>query len=120
METFKVEFMADIKSTYLQCLVITEDHKSLKFLWFRDGDPKKEVIDMCMTSQAFGVTSSGGNAGYLLWCMALNNHTHSSKAMTETVRNNVYVDDIPKSHCSVSESIACISELVTPYVTRWF
>ena len=70
--------------------------------------------------QAFGNTLSGGNMGDLLRRMELDNCTHSSKAMTGTVRNNVYVDDIPKSHCSVSESIACISELVTPYVTRWF
>ena len=90
---FKVAYMADIKSMYLQCRVTADDQQSLQFLWFQDGDSRQEIIDLHMTSQAFGVTSSGGNAGYLLWCMALNNHTHSSKAMTKTVRNNVYVND---------------------------
>ena len=79
----------------------------------QNDDAKQEIIELCMMSQAFDITSSGDNTGHLLWSMALEKHTHVSKATTESVRNNVYVDDIPKSHGSISESIICISELVS-------
>ena len=98
--------MAHIQSIYLQCGVTAEDQQSLKFLWFQDGDTKQEIVDLSMMSQALGITLSGGSVGYLLQHMALDNRTHASKATTDTVCHNVYVDDILKYHGLVSESIA--------------
>ena len=89
--------MTDIRSMYLQCQVTTDDQHSLKFLWYRDGDPKWEIVDLDMTSQAFGITSLGGNARYLLQRMALDNCTNASKLTSNTICWNVYVEDITKS-----------------------
>ena len=58
--------MVDIESMYLQHCIPAVDQSSLKFLWFDHGDLHVAVVEMHMTSPAFGITSSGDNAAFLL------------------------------------------------------
>ena len=40
-----VVFMTDVKSMFYHFVVAEEDRDLLRFLWWLDGDPPKEVID---------------------------------------------------------------------------
>ena len=42
---FRIVFMTDIKSMLHHFVVAEEDRDLLRFLWWLDGDPPKEVID---------------------------------------------------------------------------
>ena len=54
-----VAVMAGIEKMYFQILV-ADDHRSLlRFLWWKDGDMSKEIIDHEMCVYVFGGVSSG-------------------------------------------------------------
>ena len=58
----RVAFITDIKSMFLQ-LVVAEDHRDLLcFLWWKDGDPSKPVVEYRKKVHLFGASSSRGCA----------------------------------------------------------
>ena len=59
-----VAFMTDIKSMFHQFVVAEEHRDLLRFLWWLDGDPSKDVIDYRMKVHLFGASSSPGCANF--------------------------------------------------------
>ena len=51
-----VAFMTDIKSMFHQFMVTKEHRDLLRFLWWLDGDPSKEVVEYRMKVHLFGAT----------------------------------------------------------------
>ena len=51
--------MSDIEKMYFQILVADEHRNLLRFLWWKDGDMSKEIIDHEMCVHVFGGVSSG-------------------------------------------------------------
>ena len=59
-----VAFMTDIKSMFHQFMVTKEHRDLLRFLWWLDGDPSKEVVEYRMKVHLFGASSSPGCANF--------------------------------------------------------
>ena len=51
---------------YFQILIAGEHRSLLKFLWWKDGDMSKEIIDHKMCVHVFGGVSSGACSDYAL------------------------------------------------------
>ena len=62
----EVAVMADIEKMYFQILIAGEHRSLLKFLWWKDGDMSKEIIDHKMCVHVFGGVSSGACSDYAL------------------------------------------------------
>ena len=66
---FRVEeiaFMADIKSMFYQVLVPPHQRSLLRFLWWKDGDFSKEILEYQMCTHIFGGASSPSCSNYAL------------------------------------------------------
>lgn len=77
-----------IKSKFHQ-FVVSEEHRDLlRFLWWLDGDPSKEVVlyeKYCMKAHLFGVSSSPGCAHFgLRWAADDREDEFSADAATFT------------------------------------
>lgn len=70
-----------------------EDSDLLQFLWWPQGDLRREMRDHRMTVHLFGATLSPSCASYALRKCAENNHACFSPETTSTVLRNFYVDD---------------------------
>ena len=93
----EVAVMADIEKMYFQILVGDEHRSLLRFLWWKDGDMSKEIIDHEICVHVFGGVSSGACSSYALRRTAIENENRYGKDATETLNSNFYIDDILKS-----------------------
>ena len=93
----EVAVIADIEKMYVQILVADEHRSLLRFLWWKDGDMSKEIIDHEMCVHVFGSVSSGACSNYALKRTAIENKNKYGKDAAETLKNNFYVDDMLKS-----------------------
>ena len=60
----KVAILADIQQMF-HCFLVREDHRNyLRFLWYRDNDVTKEIIDYRMKVHVFGNSPSPAVAIY--------------------------------------------------------
>jgi len=87
----KVAICCDIERMFY-CFSVNPEHRNfLRFLWWPDGDWRKEPKSFRMTKHIFGARSSPGVANFAL------RHVASSSAVSEEVRDficsNFYVDD---------------------------
>ena len=62
----EIALMGDIEAMFYQVRVSEEYGRFLKFLWWKDGKHKNEVVDYEMTMHVFGATSSPGFSNYAL------------------------------------------------------
>ena len=92
-----VAFMSDIKSMFHQFLVAEEHRDLLRFLWWLDGDPSKEVVEYIMKGHLFGASSSPGCANFGLRRAADDGEQEFGADADAFIRKNVYVDDGLKS-----------------------
>ena len=93
----EVAVIADIEKMHVQILVADEHRSLLRFLWWKDGDMSKEIIDHEMCVHVFGSVSSGACSNYALKRTAIENKNKYGKDAAETLKNNFYVDDMLKS-----------------------
>ncbi|XP_053402806.1 uncharacterized protein LOC123550418 [Mercenaria mercenaria] len=84
-----VPAIADIEQMFY-CFLVEEKHRNfLRFLWYKDNDPSKEMIEYRMTVHVFGNSSSPAVAIYGL----LRTVENSEPDVQHFVRKNFYVDD---------------------------
>ena len=74
-----VAVMADIEKMYFQILLADEHRSLLRFLWWKDGDMSKEIIDHEMCVHVFGGVSSGACSNYALRRTAIKNENKYGK-----------------------------------------
>lgn len=88
------------------CFYVNPLHRSmLRFLWFKDNDPRKEIAEFQMSVHLFGNTCSPAIATYGLRKTAEDGEERFGKAAKEFVRNDFYVDDGITSRESEEEVI---------------
>ena len=103
-----VAFMTDIKSMFHQ-FIVTEDHRDLlRFLWWEDGDPKKNVVEYRMKVHLFGATSSPGCANFGLKRAADDGENDFGREAASFKLDGFYVDDGLKSVPTVEKAVALI------------
>ena len=104
-----VAFMCDIEQMFYQFKVNQEHRDFLRFLWWKDGNHKDEVVEYRMNVHLFGAASSPGCANYGLKQTANDNEKEFGEKAADFIRNNFYVDDGLKSVATESEAIDVIA-----------
>lgn len=73
---------------------VKEDHRHfLRFLWYKDNNPDKEIIDYWMTVHVFGNSPSPAVATYGMRKAAEHGETEHGTDAKSFVFRNFYVDD---------------------------
>ena len=88
-----VAITADIQQMYHCFLVREEDRNFLRFLWFRDNNPSKDIVEYRMRAHVFGNCPSPAVAIYCLRQSVLD----ADPDVKQFVNHNFYVDDGLKS-----------------------
>ena len=103
---------------YFQILVADEYRSLLRFLWWKDGDKSKEIIDHEMCVHVFGSVSSGACSNGALRRAAIENENKYGKDAAEMLENNVYVDDMLKSVENEGKAIKLMKDVKLMYRER--
>ena len=120
-----IAIMADIKGMFYQVRVTPDDRDALRFLWWRDNNPTKDILTYRMTTHLFGGVWSPSCANFALKrCAADNTDSYSCETIS-TVGKNFYVDDCLKSTESEQHAVqlaADLSRLLNEggfHLTKW-
>ncbi|KAJ8369536.1 hypothetical protein SKAU_G00095640 [Synaphobranchus kaupii] len=101
----QVAIVADIEQMF-HSFVVREDHRNfLRFLWFKDNDTTKEVVEYRMKVHVFGNRPSPAIATYGLRRAALHGEEEFGGNVKQFVHRDFYVDDGLKSLPSATEAI---------------
>lgn len=106
-----IAFMTDIEGMFHQVKVAKEDVSFLRFLWWPDGDITKDLVEHRMTVHIFGAVSSPSCATFALLKTADDHQNEYPPEVTNTIRQNFYVDDCLKSVNTVGQAIALYQHL---------
>lgn len=91
--TEQIAVTADVEQMFYG-FKVREDHRHfLRFLWYKDNDPDKEVIDYWMTVHVFGNSPSPAVATYGMRKAAEHGEAEHGTAAKHFVFRNFYVDD---------------------------
>ena len=85
----KIAIAADIEEMVMQVKVPLHDRESLRFLWWKDNDLSKPVVEYRMTVHPFGDTSSS----FCSNCALRHGKDYSDNAF-EAILKKFYVDDL--------------------------
>lgn len=88
-----------------QVQVAKEDANFLRFLWWPNGDLSKELVEHRLLVHIFGAVSSPSCATYALLKTADHNQGKYLEEVTNTIRQNFYVDDRLKAVISTEQAI---------------
>nr|XP_054759571.1 uncharacterized protein LOC129265622 [Lytechinus pictus] len=102
----EVAVVGDIKGMFHQFFVSEEDRDLLRFLWWEDGDPNKNVIEYRMKVHLFGATSSPGCANYGFKKAADDGEAEFGSDAASYIRDDFYVDDRLKSVATPDEAVS--------------
>ena len=106
-----VALVSDIEGMFHQVRVEPTDRNALSFLWWPEGDLKKDPKAYRMTVHLFGATSSPSCASFCLKKTAsMFGRDYSARAV-EAVKRNFYVDDCLVSVPTVKEAVSLVKEL---------
>ena len=106
-----VAMVADVEAMFHQVLVEPRDCDALRFLWWPSEDLSGEMEEYRMTRHLFGATSSPSVANFCLRKTAELHQDEFNPVAIETVKRNMYVDDMMKSAKETSEAIGLVSQL---------
>ena len=106
-----VALMADVEKMFYQVKVVPSDCDALRFLWWEEGDLKKEVVDHQMLVHLFGAILSPCCASFTLKRTASDNKTGFDVQTIDTVSRNFYVDDCLKSVPTIPEACRLVTQL---------
>ena len=95
----------------LQVLVAEDDRDALRFLWFEDHDLDGRIVEYQMRSYVFKAKSSPCCAAYALRKVASDNETNADVDAVETIRSNIYVDDLCKLCPTEQEAVKLVTQL---------
>ncbi|KAJ8353107.1 hypothetical protein SKAU_G00206740 [Synaphobranchus kaupii] len=88
-----VAVTADIQQMF-HCFIVREDHRDyLRFLWYRDNDPSKDVVEYRMRVHVFGNSPSPAVATYGLRRAAIKGEQQHGSDTRRFVEREFYVDD---------------------------
>ena len=100
-----IAVMADIEQMFYN-FYVREDHRDyLRFIWFKENDLAKELVDFRMNVHVFGNKPSPSVAIGLLSKAADEGMQHYGKDVANFVKRNFYVDDGLVSTTSPEEAI---------------
>lgn len=104
----QVAIMADIQKMFY-CFLVREDHRNfLRFLWFRDNDPTKDIIEYRMKVHVFGNSPSPSIAIYGLRLAAKEGEREHGADTQRFIERHFYVDDGLMSLPSDTEAISLL------------
>ena len=89
----KVAIMCDIEQMFYNFFVNEEHRDHLRFLWFKDSDPSKPVIEYKMNVHLFGNVSSPAVANFGLHMIANNSRVTYGRDVADFIQQDFYVDD---------------------------
>ncbi|KAK3750317.1 hypothetical protein QZH41_010820, partial [Actinostola sp. cb2023] len=100
-----VAFMADVEQMFYS-FSVQENHRNyLKFLWYQDNNPGKDIVEYRMEVHIFGSTSSPAVATYGLRKTAEVEKSNFAPDAADLVNRNFYVDDALKSVHTVEDAV---------------
>ena len=100
-----VALRTDIKSMFHQFVVWEKHRDLLRFFWWLNGDPSKELAEYRMKAHLFGASSSPACAHVGIRRAADNGEEEFGADAPTFIRKNFYVDDGLKSVPTVTEAI---------------
>ena len=103
--------VADIEAMFHQVLVEPKDCDALRFLWWPNGDLSRELEEYRMVKHLFGATSSPSIANFCLKKTAELHGEGFEEQTVETVKRNMYVDDMMKSTNTTEKAVVLVSQL---------
>lgn len=103
-----VATMCDIEQMFHSFHVTPEHQNFLRFLWYKDNDPSKEIIENKMTVHLFGNGPSPAIATFGLRKTADDGEEKYGKATRDFIHRNFYVDDGLTSCPTESETISLV------------
>lgn len=106
-----VGLVADIEAMFHQVLVEPRDCDVLRFLWWPDGDLTKELVEYRMVKHLFGAKSYPSIANFCLKKTADLEKEAIDPEAVETVKKNMYVDDLMKSAGTTQKAINLVEQL---------
>ena len=104
----RVAFLTDIQSMFHQFIVAEEYRDLLRFLWWKDNNPKNAVVEYRMKVHLFGAVSSPGCANFGLKRAAAEGRAEFGDAAAQFIKRDFYVDDGVKSVPTVDEAVSMI------------
>ena len=84
---------------------------TLRFLWWPNADLSGEMQEYRMNRHLFGVTSSPSVANFSLRKTAELHREEFDAETVETVKRNMYVDDMMKSTSNTSKAKTLVSNM---------
>ncbi|KAL0153706.1 hypothetical protein M9458_050984 [Cirrhinus mrigala] len=108
-----VAITADIQQMFYCFLVKEEDRNFLRFLWFRDNDPSKDIVEYRMKVHVFGNSPSPAIAIYGLRKAAHLEGKEQDSEVQQFVERDFYVDDGLKSLPTVEAAVSLLKRTQT-------
>lgn len=88
----KIAVAADIQHMFY-CFVVKEEHRDLRFLWFRDNNWDSDIVDYRMRMHVFGNTPSPAVAIYCLRRAAKEAESELSSDVRAFIERDFYIGD---------------------------
>ncbi|XP_073714092.1 uncharacterized protein [Misgurnus anguillicaudatus] len=105
-----VAITADIQHMF-HCFLVREDHRDfLRFLWYQDNDPGKEIVEYRMCVHVFGNRPSPAVAIYGLHRTAKEEEKNFENEVNVFVEHDFYVDDALKSFPTEAAAINVLKQ----------
>ena len=105
-------FSADINKMF-HCFYVSEKFRNLlRFWWFQDNDPSKDLCEYRANVMIFGNCASPACANFGIRYAAMSDIGRSKPMSSELLLENMYVDDLLASKDTVGESVEALSGCV--------
>ena len=106
----QVGLVSDIEAMFHQVLVEPQDCDALRFLWWPNADLSGELEEYRMVRHLFGATSSPSVANFCLRRTADDHGKEFDPSVVNTIKRNMYVDDMMKSLKQPEEAVTLVKE----------
>ena len=105
----RVGIMCDLEQMFYSFYVNPEHRDYLRFLWYKDNDPQKQVIEYRMNVHLFGNGPSPAVATFGLRKTAVEGEEKYGEEVKDFVHRNFYVDDGLASFPTAEEAIKLVT-----------
>ena len=105
----EVAVMCDVEQMFHSFHVNPEHRDFLRFLWFKDNDPKKEIVEYRMAVHLFGNSPSPAVATFGLRATVNHGEEDFSQDVKAFVCKNFYVDDGLASLSDADQAISLVT-----------